>query len=124
MLDTSSVCAAAGAGGRAFDASCVAPGSSVPGVDAACVSLTDGPPMAAAAAAAREVWEAGASALGPDRGAGGKDSGAESAGVWPVGRGVGFAASRGMGEVVGTWSKLSAWASPAAASATAASAVA
>ncbi len=118
------VCAAAGACDGAFDASCVDPGSSVPGVKAACVSLTDEPPMAAAAAAAREVWEAGASALGPDRGAGGKDSGAESAGVWPVGRGVGFATPRGMGEVVGTWSKLSAWASPAAASATAASAVA
>jgi len=118
------VCATAGASDGAFDVGCVDPGSSVSGVKAACVLLTDGPPMAAAAAAAREVWEAGASALGPDRGAGGKDSGADSAGVWPVGRGVGFAAPRGMEEVVGTWSKLSAWASPAAASATAASAVA
>ena len=96
------VCAAAGACNGTFDAGCVAPGSSVPDVKAACVLLTDGPPMAAAAAAAREVWEAGASALGPDMGAGGKDPGAGSAGVWPVGRGVGFAAPRGVGEDVGT----------------------
>ncbi|KAA6430015.1 MAG: hypothetical protein FRX49_00446 [Trebouxia sp. A1-2] len=121
LLSRCMVCAAAGACDGAFDVGCVGPGSSVPGVKAACVLLTDGPPMAAAAAAAREVWDVGASALGPE---GGKGSGAESAGVWPVGRGVGFAAPRAMGEVVGTWSKLSAWASPAAASATAVSAVA